>query len=93
MSYRRPDTGDPELDRKLIAEDYDMLFPRLLEALAQDICDAKDDQRFNVWLDKLALIDRGRVAAWLRERWPELDRVRRGCAWVRLRELRDLPIE
>lgn len=32
MRYRRSDTGDPEIDKKLIAEDYDMLFPRLQAA-------------------------------------------------------------
>ena len=47
MSYRRPDTGDPELDRKLAAEDFEMLFPRLLTATT--------DQGFAVWLDKLVL--------------------------------------
>ena len=55
MSYRRPDTGDPELDRKLAAEDFEMLFPRLLTATT--------DQGFAVWLDKLAggMEDRGRA--------------------------------
>ena len=55
MSYRRPDTGNPELDRKLAAEDFEMLFPRLLEA--------STDQGFAVWLDKLVLIDKDRITA------------------------------
>ena len=94
MSYKRPHIGDPELDRKLIAEDYDMLFPRLLEALAQDIVDAKDDQRFNVWPNKLVLIDRERIVAHLREQWDSLNRVRWICAKLRLgREMQDLPLE
>lgn len=85
MSYRYPNTGDPELDRKLAAEDYDMLFPRLQAA--------DTEQGFAVWLDKLALIDRNRIVAHLREQWDSLDHMRRLCAKLRLKELRDLPLD
>lgn len=92
VSYKRPNTGDPELDKKLIAEDYDMLFPRLLDALRSP-ADA-GDQRFEVWLDKLALIDEDRVSAYMLGIWDTLDRGRR--AYVRLRLggiFRELPRE
>ena len=81
MSYRRPDTGDPELDRKLIAEDYDMLFHNLAEAVSEP--PGADDMRFWVWLDKLALNDRERVSAYVLGIWDTLDSGRR--AYVRLR--------
>lgn len=81
MSYRYPNTGDPELDKKLAAEDYDMLFPRLLDAIRAP-ADA-DDQRFNVWLDKLALIDEDRVLAYMVSIWDSLSVGRR--AYMRLR--------
>ena len=83
MSYRRPDTGNPELDRKLAAEDFEMLFPRLLEA--------STDQGFAVWLDKLALIDQDKITGWLRENWDALSHDRRVQACLRLRALRGLP--
>ena len=38
-------TGNPELDRKLIAEDYDILFPTMEAAVASG-----EEQRFTVWL-------------------------------------------
>ncbi len=92
MSYTRPNTGDPELDQRLADEDFDMLFPRLLEAATRD-SDDPDDQRFAVWLDKLALINRDRTAAWLREHWQELNRIRRIHARLRLgREMDGLPL-
>ena len=89
MSYHAPNTGDPELDKQLRAEDYDMLFPRLLEARESGV-----EQRFNVWLDKLTLIDKERVTAWLRAEWDSLDHFQRVAARIRLgRCLADLPLD
>lgn len=85
MSYRRPNTGDPELDKKLIAEDYDMLFPKLQNA--------DTDFHFAIWLDKLALIDRDRIIAYLRENWDGLPRDYRIQARLRLGPLHDLPLD
>ena len=81
MSYRYPDTGDPELDKKLAAEDYDMLFHNLAEAASEPPGD--DDMRFWVWLDKLALIDEDRVLAYMVSIWDSLSVGRR--AYMRLR--------
>ena len=61
MSYTRPNTGDPELDRQLAHEDFVMLLPRLQAA--------DTDLGFAVWLDKLALIERDAIIAYLREHW------------------------
>lgn len=85
MSYRAPDTGDPELDRKLRLEDFAMLLPRLRAAA--------DDQGFAVWLDKLALVDRESTVAYLRENWAALPRIWKRLARVRLRELGDWPLD
>ena len=78
MSYRRPNTGDPELDKKLIAEDWENILPQLTDAIAQDIGGDRPDMRFVVWTEKLLLIDRDRTVAWLRGHWSELNHVRRG---------------
>jgi len=78
MSYRAPDTGDPELDR-----DYVMLLPRLLSA--------PTPHGFACWLDKLALIDREAVTGYVRDHWAELDPERRLWAKLRLRGVQDLP--
>ena len=83
MSYHAPNTGDPELDKKLRMEDYEMLLPRLLAA--------STGHGFAVWLDKLALIERSSILAYVREHWDELDQERRAWARARLHELRDLP--
>ena len=85
MSYHAPNTGDPELDKKLRMEDYEMLLPRLLAA--------STGHGFACWLDKLALIERSSILAYVREHWDELDRERRIWAVLRLHELRDLPID
>lgn len=81
MSYSRPDTGDPELDKRLIAEDFEMLLPKL---------QGTTDDGFPFWLDKLALIDQDRITAYLREHWDTLTPEKRLWAIVRLRALQDL---
>ena len=83
MSYRYPDTGDPELDKKLAAEDYDMLFHNLAEAVSEPPGD--DDMRFWVWLDKLALIDEDRVLAYMVSIWDSLSVGRRANGATRQR--------
>lgn len=89
MSYRRPDTGDPELDRKWIDEDYAMLFPKLEAAVASG-----EEQRFAVWLDKLTLIDRDRTVLYVRGQWDALNHIQRVCARLRLgRDVADLPLD
>lgn len=85
MSYRAPNTGDPELDKKLRMEDYEMLLPRLLEA--------PTGHGFACWLDKLTLIERPSIVAYVREHWDVLDQERRVWIRVRLHDLRDLPID
>lgn len=85
MSYTRPHTGDPELDLKLAHDDYVMLLPRLLAA--------PTGHGFACWLDKLTLIERPSIAAYVREHWAELDQERRLWAKLRLHELQDLPVD
>ena len=85
MSYRAPNTGDPELDKKLRTEDYVMLLPKLLAA--------PTPHGFACSLDKLVLIDQEAIIPYVREHWPELDRERRLWAKLRLRAFRDLPTD
>ena len=85
MSYHAPNTGDPELDRQLAHEDFVMLLPRLQAA--------DTDLGFAVWLDKLALIERDAIIAYLREHWDTLNRTQRMIARVHLHELRSEPVD
>lgn len=85
MSYRRPNTGNPELDRKMIDEDFQNVLPNLLAA--------DTEQGFAIWLDKLALIDRQAIIAYLREHWNTLPRTQKMSARIRLHELRSEPME
>lgn len=85
MSYRAPNTGDPELDKKLRREDYEMLLHNLLEA--------PTDHGFACWLDKLVLIDQEAIVPYVREHWGELDHERRLWAKLRLNDFRDLPTD
>lgn len=50
MSYKKPDTGNPMNDYFSALMDFNALAPRLLQA--------KTEQEFDAWLDKLATIDR-----------------------------------
>lgn len=84
MSYPRPNTGDPELDRQIVERDFRMILPKLQAA--------ETEQGFDIWLDKLALIDRQAIVAYLRERWDTLSRSQRLSARIRLRELRSDPM-
>jgi len=85
MSYKVPDTGDPELDKALRKEDYDMLLHWLLEV--------ETAHAFACWLDKLALIDKEAVTAYVRDHWGELDAERRAWARLRLDAVRDLSVD
>lgn len=84
MSYKAPDTGDPELDKALRKEDYDMLLHWLLEV--------ETTHAFACWLDKLVLIDKEAITAYVRDHWGELDGERRTLARLRLDGFQDLPV-
>lgn len=50
MSYKRPNTGNSMNDYFSTLMDFNVLAPRILVA--------KTEQEFDVWLDKLATVDR-----------------------------------
>lgn len=76
MSYRKPDTGDPRLDLRIIEQDFRMILPRLQAA--------DTEQGFAAWLDKLASIDGDASFAYLRERWSTLTNEQKSMARLRL---------
>ena len=58
MSYHKPDTGNSMNDYFTSLADFTMLAPHLLNA--------KDEEHFEVWLEKLLLIDRRSLLIYLR---------------------------
>lgn len=82
MSYKRPDTGNPMNDYVSALRDFYTLAPHLLEA--------KTAQQFDIWLDKLATIDRRSTVLFLKEHQDEISpdfmrrvSVRLGRTWDR----------
>lgn len=82
MSYKRPNTGNSMNDYFSTLMDFNVLAPHLLEA--------KTEQSFDAWLDKLATVDRRSTVLYIKEHRDELDpafmkRVpaRLGRAWDR----------
>ena len=59
MSYRRPDTGNSMNDYFSSLVDFTVVAPRLLEAATPE--------DFNVWLEKLELIDRRPLLRYIRK--------------------------
>lgn len=82
MSYRKPNTGNSMNDYFTSLMDFNLLSPKLLEA--------KTDQEFDAWLDKLAQIDRRSTVLFIRahaedigEKFMRRVPVRLGRAWDR----------
>ena len=88
MSYPKPNTGDPELDRKWIEEDFAMLSPKLLKDYDDPVY---DQQYFVVWLEKLMQIDRGLTAEFIRKNHAAFPPLYIRIAKWHLRSLEDLP--
>lgn len=64
MSYHKPDTGNDMNNYFTSLADFTMLAPRLIEA--------KDEEHFEVWLEKLLLIDRRSLLIYIREHKNEI---------------------
>ena len=64
MSYVKPNTGNPMNDYFTALNDFTMLSNRLLEA--------DNSQSFEVWLEKLELIDKRSLFLFLREHKDEI---------------------
>lgn len=82
MSYRKPNTGNSMNDYFSTLMDFSVLSPRLLEA--------KTEQEFDIWLDKLAQVDRRSAVLYIKahegEIRPEFMKrvsIRLGRAWDR----------
>lgn len=82
MSYKRPNTGNSMNDYFSALMDFNVLAPRLLKA--------KTEQEFDVWLDKLAVIDRRSTVLYIKAHEDEIRPdfmkrvpVRLGRAWNR----------
>lgn len=59
MSYRKPDTGNSMNDYFSSLVDFTVVAPKLLSA--------KTPSEFNVWLEKLELIDRRSLLLYIRK--------------------------
>lgn len=82
MSYRKPNTGNSMNDYFSTLIDFNVLSPKLLEV--------RTEQEFDIWLDKLAQIDRRSTVLYVKahqdEISPEFMRrvpIRLGRAWNR----------
>lgn len=82
MSYRKPNTGNSMNDYFSALMDFNVLSPKLLEV--------RTEQEFDIWLDKLAQIDRRSTVLYVKahqdEISPEFMRrvpIRLGRAWNR----------
>lgn len=82
MSYKKPDTGNSMNDYFTALIDFNTLAPRLLQA--------KTEQEFDCWLDKLATIDRRSAVLYVKEHQKEIRPgfmkrvpIRLGRAWAR----------
>lgn len=82
MSYRKPDTGNSMNDYFSALMDFNLLAPKLLQA--------DTSRKFDIWLDKLAQIDRRSTVLYVKKNKdrirPEyMERVptRLGRAWDR----------
>ena len=64
MSYRRPNTGNSMNDYFSALSDFQMLSSHLL--------DAKNEESFEVWLEKLELIDKRSLLLFLRKHKEEI---------------------
>ena len=64
MSYRRPDTGNSMNDYFSALADFVMLAPHLLQA--------ENSRSFQIWLEKLELIDRRSLLLYLRKHRDEI---------------------
>lgn len=67
MSYKRPDTGNSMNDYFSTLMDFNTLAPRLLAA--------KTTQEFDVWLDKLVMVDRRSTILYLKAHRAEINPV------------------
>lgn len=65
MSYRKPDTGNSMNDYFTSLADFVLLFPNLLNA--------KTEQNFIIWLNKLIAIDPRALVLKLRQHESEID--------------------
>lgn len=82
MSYRKPDTGNSMNDYFSVLMDFNILASHLLQA--------KTEQEFDSWLDKLATIDRRSTVIYIRNHIEEIDSnfirrvsIRLGHSWDR----------
>lgn len=64
MSYKKPDTGNSMNDYFSALMDFNRLAPRLLQA--------ETEQEFDVWLDKLAVIDRRSTVLYIKAHKDEI---------------------
>lgn len=64
MSYKKPDTGNSMNDFFSTLMDFNVLAPRLLQA--------KTEQEFDVWLDKLATVDRRSTVLYIKAHQNEI---------------------
>ena len=64
MSYHKPNTGNMMNDYFTSLADFTMLAPHLINA--------KDEEHFEAWLEKLLLIDRRSLLIFLREHKNEI---------------------
>ena len=64
MSYRKPNTGNTMNDYFTSLADFTMIAPRLIEA--------KDEEHFESWLEKLLLIDRRSLLIYLKKHKSEI---------------------
>lgn len=83
MSYKRPDTGNSMNDYFSSLMDFNRLAPKILQA--------KTEQEFDAWLDKLVQIDRRSTAIYIKEYMdgirPEFMKrvpIRLGRTWERM---------
>ena len=82
MSYKRPNTGNSMNDFFTTLMDFNLLAPKLLQA--------KTEQEFDCWLDKLATIDRRSTVLYIKKYQEQISPefmkrvpVRLGRAWDR----------
>ena len=64
MSYKRPNTGNSMNDYFTALSDFVMLAPNLLKA--------DSERNFEIWLEKLELIDRRALLLYLRQHKEEI---------------------
>lgn len=82
MSYRKPNTGNSMNNYFTALMDFHTLAPKLLKA--------KTEQEFDIWLDKLAQIDRRSTVLYVKAHREEIGArfmkrvpIRLGRAWNR----------